>query len=179
MIWIYLIWSFFHISETKYLFSVVCFFPKIWPKIKLRFWFWINNLSPSIAKWKIDLISKPWSEVIFYVSLFRKLNKNSGLMFWFARRVVSLSSSREWKTKFSSQVCSKRLVWPPFWPTAQVPTLCSECTPWSGPGGSSQCPFPSSFSFMMKPENSSSAETLAAGLKTRPIIKFSKILWYH
>lgn len=100
-------------------------------------------------------------------------------MFLFARRVVSLSSSRVWKTRFSSQVCSKRLVWPPFWPTAQVPTLCWECTHWSGPGGSSQCPFLSSFSFMMKPENSSSAEILAAGLKTRLIIKFSKILWYR
>ena len=100
-------------------------------------------------------------------------------MFSFARRVVSLSSNRVWRTRFSSQVFSKRLVWPPFWPTAQVPTLCSECTPWSGPGGSSQCPSLSSFSFMMKLENSSSAETLAAGLKTRPIIKFSKILWYR
>ena len=114
-----------------------------------------------------------WADVLICktrrLSIFQQGMKNKVTMMFY------IPSSKLY-FRFLSPVSSRRLCWPPPWPTCQALTLCCVCTHSSGHGGSSQCPSPSSSSVMMRPVSSSFDDRQAAGSNRRLTTKYSTSL---
>ena len=107
---------------------------------------------------------------------FRTNNFTSGLMLSSVKLENYQFLSKVWIIISLSLVFSRRLCWLLSSPIAQEQILCSECTLLSGTGGSVQCHFHSSFSFMMKYEDIYSVEIQVAGLNKKLTIKFQSKL---